>query len=464
MGNEALVHKSIMQDMTEGVLTIGFDGVITYVNPAAAQILEVETSNLVGRKFASCFFEYPENDDFNQTILDAVYDSATTHRNVVPYFTGKAFRQLHVTTSYLHNNGNKVGIIAVLSDISELTELRDAVKAMRRIQQLNSQLELRNKLLSETFGRFLSDEIVRQLLDTPDGLLLGGKKRTLTIMMSDLRGFTAMSEQMEPQSLISMLNHYLGEMTNIIQQYNGTILEFIGDGILAIFGAPAESDHHASYAAAAAVAMQSRMYVVNEWNLERGFPELEMGIGLNTGEVIVGNIGSEKRTKYGVVGSHVNLCGRIESYTVGGQILMAPQTRSMITCALDVAQELEVFPKGVKGGLTLSHITGIGEPYNLSCSMESENEAMQSVCISVGLKRISEKHCSDVVYDGTITAINGKYAVLKTQESLQLYENISFCAENDIFCKVLSVKDMEFLLRFTAGHADFCAKAMENSR
>ena len=464
MGNEALVHKSIMQDMTEGVLTIGFDGVITYVNPAAAQILEVDASDLVGKKFAGCFFEYPENDDFNQTILDAVYDSATTHRNIVPYYTGRAFRQLHVTTSYLHDHGNKVGIIAVLSDISELTELRDAVKAMQRIQQLNGQLELRNKLLSETFGRFLSDEIVRQLLDTPDGLLLGGKKRTLTIMMSDLRGFTAMSEQMEPQALISMLNHYLGEMTSIIQQYNGTIIEFIGDGILAIFGAPAELDHHAEDASAAAVAMQCRMAAVNEWNRKRGFPTLEMGIGLNTGEVIVGNIGSEKRTKYGVVGSHVNLCGRIESYTVGGQILIAPQTRSMISCALDIAQELEVFPKGVKGELILSQITGIGEPYNLSCSMESENEAMESVCIPVRLKRISEKHCSDIIYDGTITAINGKYAVLKTQESLNLYENISLCADDDVFCKVLGVAGDEFRLRFTAGHADFCTKTMANGR
>ena len=339
MRSSELIHESIMQDMTEGVMTIGLDGVITYVNPAAASILEMDAHDLAGKKFLQCFFEYPENDAFNQTILDAVYDSATTHRNVVPYFTGSRFRQLHVTTSYLHDNGVKVGVIAVLSDISELTELRDAVKAMQRIRQLNSQLELRNKLLSETFGRFLSDEIVRQLLDTPDGLMLGGKKRQLTIMMSDLRGFTAMSEQMEPQALISMLNHYLGEMTEVIQQYNGTIIEFIGDGILAIFGAPLASDHHAADAVAAAVAMQTRMRDINAWNGQRGYPTLEMGIGINTGEVIVGNIGSEKRTKYGVVGSHVNLCGRIESYTTGGQILISPQTRALIHCELDVAKE-----------------------------------------------------------------------------------------------------------------------------
>lgn len=457
MRNSELIHKSIMQDMTEGVMTIGLDGVISYVNPAAAMILGMNAQDLTGKKFIQCFFEYSENDAFNQTILDAVYDSATTHRNVVAYYTGKNFRQLHVTTSYLHDNGIKVGVIAVLSDISELTELRDAVKAMQRIQQLNSQLELRNKLLSETFGRFLSDEIVRQLLDTPDGLLLGGKKRTLTIMMSDLRGFTAMSEQMEPQSLIAMLNHYLGAMTEVIQQYNGTIIEFIGDGILAIFGAPVASDHHASDAVAAAVAMQMQMEVINTWNTGRGYPILEMGIGINTGEVIVGNIGSEKRTKYGVVGSHVNLCGRIESYTIGGQILISPLTRSMVQCDLEVAQEMEVYPKGVKGALTLSRITGIGTPYNLYNEGQSQQKDMHSVQIPVRFKRISEKHCSETVFDGVLTEMNERYAILNTDTPIHLFENISICANNDIFCKVLAKEAHGLLLGFTGGHNDFWA-------
>ena len=463
MSSSELIHKSIMQDMTEGVMTIGLDGVITYVNPAAASILQMEEGALTGKKFIQCFFEYPENDAFNQTILDAVYDSAIKHRNVVPYFTGTAYRQIHVTTSYLHDNGVKVGVIAVLSDISELTELRDAVKAMQRIQQLNSQLELRNKLLSETFGRFLSDEIVRQLLDTPDGLMLGGKKRTLTIMMSDLRGFTAMSEQMEPQALIAMLNHYLGEMTNVIQRYNGTIIEFIGDGILAIFGAPAPSDCHAADAVAAAVAMQMRMNDINQWNAQRGYPKLEMGIGINTGDVIVGNIGSEKRTKYGVVGSHVNLCGRIESYTVGGQILISPQTREMIACELEAKQELEVFPKGVKGALTISHITGIGKPYCLSCCEDCKELEMVNVTIPVKFQRISEKHCSETLLDGMIKAVNQKNALLETRTGLQMFENICLHTGSDVFCKVLEKREEGYLLAFTAGQTAFCEKAMKSA-
>lgn len=449
-GNTNFIRESIMRDMSEGVMTIGLDGVIGYVNPAAAQILDRPADGLAGQRFSRCFFEYAENDAFNQTILDAVYDTTTSHRSVVPYFTGSETRQLHVTTSYLRNGDERIGVIAVLSDISELVELRDAVRAMERIKALNARLELRNELLSETFGRFLSDEIVRQLLETPDGLALGGRKRTLTIMMSDLRGFTAMSERMEAQSLISMLNHYLGEMTEVIQDRNGTIIEFIGDGIMAIFGAPAPSGSHAAEAVAAAVEMQSRMDAVNAWNAERGYPALEMGIGINTGEVIVGNIGSEKRTKYGVVGSHVNLCGRIESYTVGGQVLISPRTREMIAEPLDIAMEQSVFPKGVTEPLTLSHVTGIGGAYGVSCKRREDEPLPLEKPQEVGFFVIRDKHSDIEPSRGRITALSASGAVMETDAQVERFDNLWFEAGGKLFCKVLSRRGGGWLLRFTA--------------
>ena len=380
-----------------------------------------------------------------------------SHRNVVPYFTGAETRQLHVTTSYLRNGEERVGVIAVISDISELAELRDAVKAMERIKALNGQLELRNKLLSETFGRFLSDEIVRQLLETPDGLALGGKKRTLTVMMSDLRGFTALSERMEAQGLIAMLNHYLGEMTEIIQRRGGTIIEFIGDGIMAIFGAPAPSPCHAAEAVAAAVEMQARMEAVNAWNRQRGYPALEMGIGINTGEVIVGNIGSEKRTKYGVVGSHVNLCGRIESYTVGGQILISPQTRAMIEEPLEVAMEQEVFPKGVKGALKLSHVTGIGGSYGVSCARQEDRPVALAAPQEIAFFVIRDKHSDLEPSRGRLTALSRTGAVMETDAELAQFDNLQLEVDGKLFCKVLSRAGTGWLLRFTASPPGFDA-------
>ena len=453
------IRESIIRDMSEGVMAIGMDGIINYVNPAVTQILERDTEELSGQKFASCFFEYEENDTFNQTILDAIYDTTISHRNVVPYFTGKQTRQLHVTTSYQHNGEEKVGIVVVISDISELTELRDAVKAMERIKRLNQQLELRNKLLSETFGRFLSDEIVRQLLETPDGLALGGKKRTLTIMMSDLRGFTTLSEQMEAKDLITMLNHYLGEMTQIIQKWNGTIIEFIGDGILAIFGAPLPSECHASEAVASAVEMQACMDDINQWNAMRGYPILEMGIGLNTGEVIVGNIGSEKRTKYGVVGSHVNLAGRIESYTVGGQILVSPLTRQLVAEPLEIAQELDVFPKGVKEPLTLSHVIGIGGKYGLTCGQKKSEMITLETPKKVEFFIIREKHSDLERSVGYLTALSKTEALMETEVELKEYDNLQLEVGGKLFCKVMSKVDSQWLLCFTvvpSGFEEWC--------
>lgn len=445
-----LIRESIMRDMSEGIMTIRFDGVISYLNPAALRILEQSEEELLNRNFGLCFFDHSENDAFTQTVLDAVYDRDHSHATIVPYYTGAETKQLRVVTSFLTNSTERIGVIVVLSDMTELTELRDAVRAMERIRALNGQLELRNKLLSETFGRFLSDEIVRELLETPDGLALGGKKRTLTILMSDLRGFTAMSERMDAADLIAMLNHYLGEMTEVIQSHGGTIIEFIGDGIMAIFGAPAPTETHAADAIAAAVEMEARMEAVNAWNAERDYPVLEMGIGLNTGEVIVGNIGSEKRTKYGVVGSHVNLCGRIESYTVGGQVLISPLTRELAKVDLEIAQEMTVYPKGVKGELVLSQVTGVGAPYNVSTKVKDTRPQALEKPIPVRFHKLDGKHGGAKSYYGGIVAVAHDGAVLDTGEELNIYDNIQLEAGGKLFAKVMELTENGALLRYTS--------------
>lgn len=453
----ALIRESIMRDMSEGVMTIGFDGVITYLNPAALAVLERAEDSLIGKRFGACFFDYEENDGFTQTVLEAVYDRSRSHEAIVPYYTGEKTKQLRMVTSFLTDSGKNVGVIVVLSDMTELHELRDAVKAMERIRALNGQLELRNKLLSETFGRFLSDEIVRELLETPDGLALGGKKRTLTVMMSDLRGFTAMSERMDANDLITMLNHYLGEMTEVIERHGGTIIEFIGDGILAIFGAPAPSDTHAADAIAAAVEMEARMETVNAWNAERDYPVLEMGIGVNTGEVIVGNIGSERRMKYGVVGSHVNLCGRIESYTVGGQVLISPLTRELCASELTIAQEMTVYPKGVKGELVLSQVTGVGAPYNVFVKEKDTRPKALGHPIPVCFHKLEGKHGVAKTFYGGITAVAHGGAVLETDTELEIYDNIQLEAGGKLFCKIMERTDEGYLARFTSIPAGYDA-------
>lgn len=450
--NEKLdfIRRRVISDMSEGLMIIGLDGRVAEMNPAAAVILGKKPEELQGKPFAASFFEYEENDAFNQTVLDAVYEAGVAHKSIVPYYTGEITKYLSITTSYLLDGEKKVAVIAVISDISELYELRDAVKAMEKIRALNEKLEIRNKLLNETFGRFLSDEIVRRLLDTPDGLLMGGSKKEITVLMSDLRGFTAMSEKMNAQDLISMLNHYLGEMTEIIQKNSGTIIEFIGDGILAVFGAPEASAVSASQAVASAVEMQSRMEEINRWNALNGYPVLEMGIGINTGDMIVGNIGSEKRTKYGVVGSNVNFCGRIESYTTGGQIIISPVTRSQIDEPLDIAEEFTVKPKGVDKPITLSRITGIGGKYGLSFVPAELSFAELEVPERVIFYTLNGKHTSDDPVEGLITARSEQGAVMRTVRELSVFDNISLELDTKIFAKVIKADNGVYTLRFTS--------------
>ena len=458
MENVIDFQKAIVRDMSEGVLCIGFDGKIIYVNEMAYQILEY-AGKLEGQYFSSCFFEHEENDGFNQAVLDAVYDSEKTHKNIVTYYTGETTKHLNITTSYLKEDGKPIGIIVVLTNITELVELRDAVKAMQQIKSLNKQLELRNALLYETFGRYLSDEIVKQILETPNGLDMGGKKRNVTIMMVDLRGFTTLSEQMEPYALVDMLNHYLEEMTVIVEKRNGTLIEILGDGILVVFGAPIYTDTHAADAVAAAIEMISKMDDVNNWNKQKNYPSLNIGVGINTGDAIIGNIGSLKRTRYNIIGKNVNLCGRIESYTVGGQIFISTSTKREINTDLQIKSEHIIFPKGIDEAITLIHVTGIGAPYNLYCK---ENELPMKILTKqcpIEFYVIKEKHRGDIPFIGKIRAISEQEAMINTEAELALFDNIQFeiniNEEKKVFAKIIKKLDHEWLVRFTSTPSGF---------
>ncbi len=178
--------------------------------------------------------------------------------------------------------------------------------------------------IRDTFGRYLSQEVVEEILKSPGGVELRGELRDITILVADLRGFTRITASLEPRQVLDLINRYLGKMTDIIVKHGGTIDEFTGDGILVFFGAPKEMPEHCPTAVKCSLEMQEAMDALNAENLQCGLPSLRMGIGVNTGQLIVGNIGSEKRKKYGAVGSPINLAFRIEAETAGKEILVAP--------------------------------------------------------------------------------------------------------------------------------------------
>jgi class 3 adenylate cyclase len=230
-----------------------------------------------------------------------------------------------------------------------------------REEQYRQQLERNEKFIRATFGRYLSDEIVTDILERPEGLELGGDLRRVTILMSDIRGFTTLSEHLAPAQVVTLINRYLGAMTDIIMAHQGTIDEFIGDAILAVFGAPQRRDDDADRAAHCALAMQAAMAKINALNREEGLPEIETAIALNTGDVIAGNIGSERRSKYGFVGHPMNVTSRIEDVTAGGEILAADSTLRSLAGTFRIGSSQEINVKGINQSIVVHQILGAAE-------------------------------------------------------------------------------------------------------
>ena len=297
-------------------------------------------------------------------------------------------------------------------------------RAMQEIQHLATQLELHNRFIRETFGRYLTDEVVTSLLDSPEGLQLGGEKRRVTMLIADLRGFTSLSGRLAPEQVVTMLNRYLGTMVEVIMQHQGTIDEFIGDAILVIFGAPVWRADDAQRAVACAVAMQLAMVTVNAQNRHDGLPAVEMGIGVHTGEVVVGNIGSHKRTKYGVVGSHVNLTSRIQSYTIGGQILLSEATRQAVEPLVKLSRQMEVEAKGIVEPITLYELRGIGGAYNLFLSEREEVLLPLQQEIPLRYAVLEGAYVGRTVHQGSFVTLSTKGGEVRSDHPIAPWSNI----------------------------------------
>jgi adenylate cyclase len=274
------------------------------------------------------------------------------------------------------------------------------------------------------FGRYLTDTVVASLLENPEGLKFGGERREVSILMCDLRGFSSISERLPPEEVVKILNIFLGRMTDIINEYQGTIDEFIGDAILAIFGAPIQKPDDATRAVACAVAMQSAMEVVNAEIKQLNLPAIAMGIGINTGEVVVGNIGSQTRAKYAIVGSHVNLTSRIESYTIGGQILISESTYLKAGDVIQTYGNMQVEPKGVKQPITIYDVSGVAGTYNIFLRSHEDKLTLLEYPISVRYRVLEDKHLDNAMFVGRLIKLSDNEAELEAGQALPILSNI----------------------------------------
>jgi adenylate cyclase len=168
------------------------------------------------------------------------------------------------------------------------------------------------RFIKDAFSTYLAPAVVKQLIETPDRFKLGGEKREITAFFSDVQGFTSISEKLTPEELVELLNEFLTEMTDIILSHEGTVDKFEGDAIIAFFGAPNDIPNHAEIACMSCIEMQKRLVVLRSKWKNRGKPELNMRIGLCTGQAVVGNMGSKNRMDYTMMGDTVNTAARLE--------------------------------------------------------------------------------------------------------------------------------------------------------
>ena len=282
-------------------------------------------------------------------------------------------------------------------DLEDLrATISKAVTAVRERQagdearQRAAELAKRNRRVEEIFGRYVSEEVKAHLLASPEGYR-GSERRTLTVLMADIRGFTQLSETLPPERVVQVLNGYLERATDIMFRWNGTINEILGDGLLVFFGAPINDGEATAHAVAAALELQLAMDDLNVSHREQGLPELTIGVGVHAGEAVVGTVGSRRRQKYTAVGTTVNLVARIESHTVGGQVLVSDSAYDEIRYIARTLGSSQVRVKGLAEPIIVHDVRALAGKFNIQLPGVKQTLTPLAVPWPIGIAIVKDK-------------------------------------------------------------------------
>lgn len=333
-------YEMILQSMNNGLISLDFQGRIISFNQAAADILGLEIQQVLGKTYFEVFFGTPGNEAMNDLVVQAIDDELTGSYQELDFL--KADRQsvpLGLMTSILKDSDdNDVGVLIIFHDLSEIR---------------------RYSSLKDMFSRYVAKQVVEKISSSGEELMLRGEKRDVTVLFSDIRGFTTMTEQLEPTEVVSILNSYFSCMIDVIYQHEGTLDKFLGDGIMCLFGAPIDQPDHPIRAARTALAMQQALEIFNRAQREQGKRVLEVGIGINSGDAVVGNVGSEKRLEYTAIGDNVNLAARLQSIAHGDQILISESSYQAIKSQVLVKKLAPVHIKGKTRQVQIYELQGM---------------------------------------------------------------------------------------------------------
>ena len=418
-----LIRQKFRRDVREGSLELVFagDGVEALEHLDADADIEVVVTDL----------NMPRMDGL--TLLGRLAESGRRHKAVVVTAYGD---MENIRTAMNRGAFDFLTKPIDLADLEiTLDQARTAVEREREADRVRA-----------AFGRYLSDEIAQALLSEPDAFDLGGETREVSVLMSDLSGFSQAAAQLEPQRVVELLNVYLGAMTEVVDDYGGAIDEFIGDAVLVIFGAPIARPDHAERAVACAVDMQRKMAEVNAELTSRDLPQTLMTVAVNTGEVVVGNIGSEKRAKYGVVGTPVNLTSRIQTLAAPGEVLVSDATLRAVGDGVRVTETREVALKGYTEPIPVHSVAGIGAPYHLDVPHDAAAPQPLSPPLDLTFAVLDGKHVGDDEQAARLVEASMSEGVAETsgtveeRADLRLLVALDGADAGEVYAKVLAAE------------------------
>lgn len=290
-------NDNIMESIQTGVVTTNLFGEIDYINNTAVKILHLSANDCIGNHYQIIFEKDPELIELLEKV--DLENRVYSEKNFL-IKSGKVTANVNLAISpLLDDQGIQIGSVIALEDISYLDKLKS------------------------TFKKYVSKQIVDKILENEDLLNLGGQELTVTTLFSDIRGFTRMSENMLPIDVVKTLNAYFDLMIDVVFKYNGTLDKIIGDELMVIYGAPIYGHDDTKRALLTAIEMQKLLIDFNAARKEMGMSPIEIGIGINRGKTIAGNIGSKEQMNYTVIGDAVNLASRLCSNANAGQILVS---------------------------------------------------------------------------------------------------------------------------------------------
>lgn len=422
----------ILENMGDAVCVTNRRGELQFMNPAAEKLFGMSFTPDKPTKIWQAIPYVETNDDLIQLFIQAIHAGENAEHLLVKYENPEG-RVSDVRVSLTRSTEDGGRFLIVISDLTELFRVTDA------------------------FRRYTSPEIADYVLYTPGGESQGGVAREVSILFADLRGSTALSTVLQADRLVDMLNRFFEKMVEVVARCRGTVIEFLGDCIYAVFGAPEDDPDHADHAVACAIGMQNAILEVNADNRACGDPDLAVGIGIHSGTVVVGNIGSRDKMKYGCVGEAVNLAARLESLTVGGDILISEYTAKKIRGDLEVISRREFLPKGAKTPMQALYVGGLGD--NRVLRHEEETVWMvPNPPENVTFHFLDEhKSVNETPFSGKITAVSrdGNHAVLLADSLPPVSADLMIEIDGSLYAKVTGTAPEGAVLTFTTRPGNF---------